>query len=162
VTSLFGLENKPWSPSPWLVTVLTELSTEFYACFIACISVVITEKQYAKYNEVRSLQILWPWRKHPLLIVNDETVKKCYHQSAGMATGYVLDSQGSIPDESKIFLFSTASRLALGSNQPPIQWVPGTISPGVKWLGREADHSPPFSAKVKNGRALHMSSWHCA
>jgi hypothetical protein len=24
--------------------------------------------------------------------------------------------------------------------QPPIQWVPGTLSPGVKWLGREADH----------------------
>jgi hypothetical protein len=30
--------------------------------------------------------------------------------------------------------FSTASRLALGPTQPPIQWVPGVISPGVKRL----------------------------
>jgi len=30
-----------------------------------------------------------------------------------------------------------------------IQWVPGAISLGLKWLGCEADHSPPSSAKVK-------------
>jgi hypothetical protein len=34
--------------------------------------------------------------------------------------------------------------------QPPIQWVPGALSLGVKRSGREADHSPPSSAKVKN------------
>jgi hypothetical protein len=33
--------------------------------------------------------------------------------------------------------------------QPPIQWVPGTLTPGVKWTEREADHSPPLSAEVK-------------
>jgi hypothetical protein len=33
--------------------------------------------------------------------------------------------------------------------QPPIQWVPGTLSPGVKRPGREVDHSPPTSAEVK-------------
>jgi len=42
------------------------------------------------------------------------------------------------------------SRLALGPNQPPIQWVPGALSLGVKRLGCEADHSPPPSAEVKN------------
>jgi hypothetical protein len=31
-----------------------------------------------------------------------------------------------------VFLFSTASRPALGLTQPPIQWVPGASSPGVK------------------------------
>jgi hypothetical protein len=31
-----------------------------------------------------------------------------------------------------------------------IQWVPGTISLGVRRSGREADHSPPSSAEVKN------------
>jgi hypothetical protein len=34
--------------------------------------------------------------------------------------------------------------------QPPIQWVPGTLSLGVKRPGREADHSPPSSAEVEN------------
>jgi hypothetical protein len=37
---------------------------------------------------------------------------------------------------------------------------------GVKWLGGEADYSPPSSDKVRNGGAipsvLHMSSWHGA
>jgi hypothetical protein len=34
--------------------------------------------------------------------------------------------------------------------QPPIQWVPGAPSLGVKWPGGEADHSLPPSAKVNN------------
>jgi hypothetical protein len=48
-----------------------------------------------------------------------------------------------------IFIFTTASTTALGPTQP-IQWVPGALSLGVKRLDREADHSPPSSAKVKN------------
>jgi hypothetical protein len=31
-----------------------------------------------------------------------------------------------------IFLFTTASRTALGPTQPPIQWVKGDLSLGVK------------------------------
>jgi hypothetical protein len=37
-----------------------------------------------------------------------------------------------------IFLFTTVSRTAVGPTQPPIQWVPGALSLGVKWPGREA------------------------
>jgi hypothetical protein len=48
-----------------------------------------------------------------------------------------------------IFLFTTASKTALGPTQPPIQWVPGALSLGVKRPGREADHSPPSSAEIK-------------
>jgi hypothetical protein len=48
--------------------------------------------------------------------------------------------------------------LALGPIQPPIQWVLG-----VKRPGREADHSPPSSAEVKNDGAItpdpHTSLW---
>jgi hypothetical protein len=49
-----------------------------------------------------------------------------------------------------IFLFATASRPALRSTQPPIQWVPRVLSPGVKGPGREADYSPQYSTEVKN------------
>jgi hypothetical protein len=48
------------------------------------------------------------------------------------------------------FLFATVSRPALGHTQSPIQWVSAAISLGVKRPGREADHSPPSSDKVKN------------
>jgi hypothetical protein len=48
------------------------------------------------------------------------------------------------------FLFTTVARNALGPTHPPIQWVPGALSLGVKWPGREAGHSPPSSAEVKN------------
>jgi hypothetical protein len=50
----------------------------------------------------------------------------------------------------RIFLFITMSRMVLGPTQPPIQWMPGSLSLGVKWLRHEADHSPPSSAEVKN------------
>jgi hypothetical protein len=49
-----------------------------------------------------------------------------------------------------IFLFTTASRTALGTTQPPIQRVQEALSLGVKRPGREADHSRPPSPEVKN------------
>jgi hypothetical protein len=64
---------------------------------------------------------------------------------------YRLDGQGSIPSTGKISLFSTASKPASGPTQPSIQWVLGAFSLGMKQLGREADNSPPSSAKVMNG-----------
>jgi hypothetical protein len=38
-----------------------------------------------------------------------------------------------------VFLFTTVSKPTLGPTQPPLKWVPGAFSLGVK---READHSP--------------------
>jgi hypothetical protein len=49
-----------------------------------------------------------------------------------------------------IFLFATVSILTPGPIQPPVQWVLEALSPGVKWLGHKADHSPSSSAEVKN------------
>jgi hypothetical protein len=49
-----------------------------------------------------------------------------------------------------VTILLTESRTALGPTQPPIQWVPGALSLGVKRPGREADHSSPSSAEVKN------------
>jgi len=63
----------------------------------------------------------------------------------------------------KIYLFTTVSGPVLWSTQTPIQWVPGALSLGVKWHGREADHSPPSSFEVKNVWSYtstpHTSSW---
>jgi hypothetical protein len=57
-----------------------------------------------------------------------------------------------------IFLFATASRTALGPNQPPIQWVLGDLLPWCK-----ADHSPPYSANVKDSTSESeqiSTEWH--
>jgi hypothetical protein len=64
----------------------------------------------------------------------------------------------------RIFLFTTASRPVLGPTQPPIQWVLGALSLGVKRPRPEADHSPPPSVEVKECMELHLyspsiSSW---
>jgi hypothetical protein len=77
---------------------------------------------------------------------------KSRDSSVGIALGYGLDDRGSRVDSRRglgIFLFTTASRTALGPTQSPIQWVLGALSLGVKRLGSEADHSPPSSAEVK-------------
>jgi hypothetical protein len=42
----------------------------------------------------------------------------------------------------EFFFLTTMSRLALEPTQPPSQWVPVTLSPGVKQPGREADAHP--------------------
>jgi hypothetical protein len=51
-----------------------------------------------------------------------------------------MDDWGSIPDrcvDGIFFLFATASRLALWSTRPPIQWVLGVLTPGVKRSERD-------------------------
>jgi hypothetical protein len=80
-------------------------------------------------------------------IVSSLDINRNWDGSVGIAVSYGLDGQDSIPDRGK-FLYYTASRSALGPTRPPVQWVPSVLFPGVKWLGHEADHSPPSSAEV--------------
>jgi hypothetical protein len=67
-----------------------------------------------------------------------------------IATGCGLDDQGfgiRVPmgqEVSLLHVFQT-----LGSIEPPIEWVLGALSQGVKRPGRGADHSPPTSAEIK-------------
>jgi hypothetical protein len=54
----------------------------------------------------------------------------------------------------EIFLFSIVSRPALRPTQPPMQWLLGALSLGIKQQRREADHSPPSITEVKNSTAI--------
>jgi hypothetical protein len=77
-----------------------------------------------------------------------------------------LRGQSLGPGKVKNFVFSKLSRPALGSTQPPIQWHSGALTPGVKLLGYEADHSYTTSAEVKKmwiyTSIPHTPSWHTA
>jgi hypothetical protein len=67
-----------------------------------------------------------------------------------VSTGWTTGRSGFDPRQGqRIFPLASVSRLALGPTQPPVQWVPGVLSPGVEARpGRDADHSPPSSAEV--------------
>jgi hypothetical protein len=47
-----------------------------------------------------------------------------------------------------IFLFRV--HMVLDLTQPPVRWVLGALTPGIKRLGCEADHWSPSSVDVKN------------
>jgi hypothetical protein len=77
--------------------------------------------------------------------------------SVGIALVYRLDDR-----DSRVRFPAGAENFSLHhrvqTTQPPIQWVPGAISLGVKRPGREADHSPPSSAEVKECVELYLHS----
>ena len=67
------------------------------------------------------------------------------------ATGWTAEDVVIFPSEARdVSLFQSALTDS-GATQPLIQW-----EPGVKQPGREADHSPPSGAEVKNEFTPHM------
>jgi hypothetical protein len=96
------------------------------------------------------------WKNNHILYSGLD-IHKNRDSSVGIALGFGvlgLDSRRGL----EIFLFTTASRTALGPTQPPIQWVPRALSLGVKRPGSESDHSPPSSAEVKESGELYIHS----
>jgi hypothetical protein len=78
---------------------------------------------------------------------------KSRDSSVGIALAYGLDDLGSIvrfPAGAENFSLHHRVRNGFGPIQPPIQWVPGVLSLGVKRPGREADHPSSSSGEVKN------------
>jgi hypothetical protein len=80
------------------------------------------------------------------------THRRSRGSSVSIVTDYGLDDRGFDPRQrQRIFLLAPASRPALVPTQPPVQWVPGVLSPwGKVRPGRDADHSPPSSVVAKN------------
>jgi hypothetical protein len=80
--------------------------------------------------------------------------KEACDSSVGIATGLRAGQSGVVGLNFQwglgFFVLITASRPALSPTQPPIPGVLGPLSLGVKRPWREADHSPPSSAEVKN------------
>jgi hypothetical protein len=94
----------------------------------------------------------WISLLHPHVVGIRQSVKR-------WATGWTIGVLGfDFRRGLGIFLFTTASRTAVDPTQPPIHWVPGVLSLGVKRPGRDVDHSPPSSAEVKESAELCFQS----
>jgi hypothetical protein len=63
-----------------------------------------------------------------------------------------LDVLGVIPCRARFL--SSPQQQTLKPAQPPNQLVHKAFSPGTKQQECEADQSPPYSAEVKDGRAI--------
>jgi hypothetical protein len=108
----------------------------------------------------RSCQLTWPRLEtddaSPCSVVSClfHYFYKSRDSSVGIALDYRLDDRCSrVRFPAGAGNFSFPHRV-----QPPIQWVPGALSLGLKRPGREADHSPPSSAKVKEWVELYRHS----
>jgi hypothetical protein len=86
---------------------------------------------------------------------------KSRDSSVGIALGYGLDDRGSrVPFPAGAGNFSLHHHVQNGSGAPRASYQMGTRGsfPGVKRPGREADHSPPSSAGVKEFVELYLHS----
>jgi hypothetical protein len=97
--------------------------------------------------------------------------------SVGIVSDYGLDDRAievRSPAGERIFPVTSVSRPALASTQPPAQWVPGVLSPGLKRgrgvtlithpylvsrsrMSRSYTSSPPCAFMASSGTALAFS-----
>jgi hypothetical protein len=66
------------------------------------------------------------------MLLHKKLLRMTFSTTLVYATGHELDGWFDSWQEQEIFLFSTVSRLDLWPIQPPIQWVQGAFSWGVK------------------------------
>jgi len=86
---------------------------------------------------------------------NFDTYEIKHYKKPGYLSGISLgcgmdDRESQFREVLGIIILTTESRPDLGPTQPPIQWVPGALSLGVKQPRRDADQSHPSCGEVKN------------
>jgi hypothetical protein len=104
---------------------------------------------YQRYEKVRSTLRYWQDMKHAWemrnlynIFVGKNEGKRMYGiplgsrgSSVSIVSGYGLDDRAievRSPAGARISSLTSVSRPALGPTQPPVQWVPGVLSLGVK------------------------------
>jgi hypothetical protein len=132
-------------------------------------SLVVTKLNNLRQSTAPSTKYLWlfSWPKDFLLLRNSKFHYRLHKRlslghilrTSSTALGYKLEDRRFESRQGLgIFLFTTATRPALGPTQPPVQWLPGALSVGIKRPGHEGDRSPPPSAKVKECLELYFHS----
>jgi len=83
-----------------------------------------------------------------VLVAAVETSVFCFHvlTTSLMSLFIEVTDYCWLAEERNFFFSFHTSRKAPGLTHPPIQWAPG-----LKWPGRDANHSPSSNAEVKNG-----------
>jgi hypothetical protein len=81
--------------------------------------------------------------------------------SIGVAIGYELDVRILIPEKAGECVLLHSVQTSSEARPNSYGWVPKPLSSGAKRPGREADHSPPSIAEVKNGGAIRFHGVVC-
>jgi hypothetical protein len=141
----------PWfSLSRW--TLLNEVSQSVSQSLYLCV-LILQESHAELYNFYFNCLNIKEFKLKPLHRFGYASYMGwtgIAHSVQRLATGWTIgwsrfDSRRGL----WISLFDTVSRPALRPTQPPNRRAPGTLSLMVKRSGREADHSPPSTAEVK-------------
>jgi hypothetical protein len=176
-----GLKNKPSKKSAWKQAISKLVSCFAYYSTLKMEGIhssetlddfqQITRCYIQKYITLRGLSVFPESLQANARVVSQIRPRPLpsgsRDRSVGIATDYGLEGRVvgvKSLGRGEIFLLSTSSRPVLGSIQPPTQWVPGGLSPGVKRPEREADHLPPTSTEVKKTWTYtytHTPSWPC-
>jgi len=72
-------------------------------------------------------------------LTNSHFSQSQYMLKLGIAIGYGPMTRVRFPAK-VIFVFTTAFRPSVGFTHPPVQWITGVSSLGIKWEGSDADH----------------------
>jgi hypothetical protein len=95
-----------------------------------------------------------------LLVVCKRSV--WYQYRSCLTTGWTIGLSRFDPRQGQIFLLAPASRPALGPTEPPIQWVPGVLSPGVKrGRGVTLTTHPHLASRLRMSRSYTSSPPMC-